>query len=677
MTKKKSDFFTELKRRNIYRVATVYAITSWIIIEVISTIFPYLYLPEWLITAFIILALIGFPVSLVLAWIYEKGPEGFIRTTSPEAEDNPLPPQKRKPFTGTLTIVILLVLLIGQFVYFSFISGPGEKDTNTDPLVETSLLPHKSIAVLPFKNLSIDSDNQYFSDGIMEAILNNLTRIKDLKVVSRTSVERYRNDIKPIPEIASELEVGHILEGSVQKIGDNVRITVQLIAADQDEHIWATHYDRDIRDIFVVQSEIAKTIAENLKIILTSEERELIENSPTTNLKAYDLYLRAIQHKRATKKDIETIIGMLKEAISLDPNFALAYGSLGEYLNKLNRFDVPEHIFIDSAMAMLKRSLELDPANVDAYRYRSAIYFKLKRKDKAKEDLLKGLQYNPNDFFILKYLGLYFESMGDFDRGIDYMLKSLAVNKLDYRVELYDQLSKMFENTDWQSLKDYYEKSLESNPESPHIFVNLMKFESCDRNFEKALQYSLLVEKVDLEMNFDFPIGYCYLNLGHYEKADEYFNRVIWEEDVDNGTTFLKYTKRYQGLVKIGLGEPEAGKAMIQAYKESLYEPDNYIEQKMNYNTCLDLARIYCFENKKDEAFTWLERSVELGKNEETFWLYFWLMSDPYFDDIRKDGRFKALLMDISEIEEYRSQLLQEKLAAYHARNQLMWLSLY
>ena len=171
-----------------------------------------------------------------------------------------------------------------------------------------------------------------------------------------------------------------MLEGSVQRIGNNVRIVVQLISAVKDEHIWATNYDRDISDIFVVQSEIAKTIAENLKVILTSNERKIIENAPTDNLVAYDLYLKAVHQKKVQditgrdKSDVDNLIEMFAQVIRMDENFGLAYGMLGEQLAKLNRWGVPKSIWVDSAMHMLDKALQLDPTNANVYRYKANIY---------------------------------------------------------------------------------------------------------------------------------------------------------------------------------------------------------------------------------------------------------------------------------------------------------------
>lgn len=681
MTNKISEFFKELKRRKVYRVATVYAITSWIIVQIAAVTFPALNVPGWATSMIIILVLIGFPIAIILAWAFEMSPDGIVRTSSSEAKNNPLPAHKRKPFTGTILIVILIVLLAGQFIYFRFIRSTESR--TDDNLVEVSLHPQKSIAVLPFKNLSKEEDNLYFSDGVMEAILNNLSRIKDLKVVSRTSVERYRDEKKPIPEIASELEVANILEGSVQRIGNNVRIVVQLISADSDEHIWATHYDRDISDIFTVQSEIAKIIADNLKVILTAEERAIIENAPTTNLKAYDLYLKVLHNKRVydlrgtTKKDIDKTIEMLREIIAMDETFAMPYANLGESLSKLARFGVPKNIWADSAMAMLDKSLKLNPTNSDAYRYKSQLYKRLKEEDKTKENLLKALQYDPNNFYNIKYLGLYYAGIGELGLGIDYLLKSLAINKPDEEDELINQMNKLFSDIDWKLLKKYYVLAQESNSGSAEIFDWLARTSAFEQHYEEALQYALRVEKVDHERNYTDPIAYFYMLNKQYAKAEDYFGRAMRMDVEQNENREDPWYTPYNGYVKTRLGKTAEGQTIIKAYFDKLLSLSGEYdrEMKLNYSICNNLARLNSNENNKEEALAWLEKGVENGSDWYSFMNYLFLISDPFFDNIRAEDRFKMVMKSFSDEDERRSQLLREKLAEYHARKELRWLN--
>ncbi|MGW8316628.1 MAG: hypothetical protein ACWGNV_13580 [Bacteroidales bacterium] len=678
MQNRLSSFLKELKHRKVYRVATVYAITGWIIIEVTSSIFPYLHLPDWLVTAIIVLILIGFPIALVMSWIFDIGPEGFVRTGTPEAENNPFPERKRKPFTGTVTIIVLSVLLVGQFVYFKFI--PDRASAQDQVSAADTPLPAESIAVLPFKNLSEDQDNVYFSDGVMEAILNNLSRIRDLKVVSRTSVEQYRDNIKPIPEIASELEVGNILEGSVQKMGNNVRITVQLISADQDEHIWASHYDRDISDLFVVQSEIARTIAENLKVILTSEEREIIEDAPTSNLVAYDLYLQASKLDFDTENEMDRAMELLQNAIHLDSTFSLAYGLFGLYLSNLDRYNHPETIWRDSALVMLKKSVELDPTNTDAYLYEALIYQKSTDWDNEKKYLLKALRYDPNNFLALKRLGNNSISTGDYERGIDYLLRSLSVNKLNKEApDYYKELGKVFLEVDWELAMRYFKEGLKKEPGSYYLNLQLAYLSLGDKKASDALAYAKELVYLRPDLNWSYTaLAFSYLMLQQYEKAEEYFSeaKTLFEK---TGDEEIPYLNTYLlGYVKIKLGKTEEGQALMSAFRNTLL---NYAGNERIVggfpDAYLCLGSIAATGNHREEAFTYLENGMDAYlKGGSTYDLLWTLRLDPCLDNLREDQRFKTMVMDVAARQEEKKQILRSKLSEYHDRNELTWISL-
>src|SRR6266853_224356 len=246
---KTASFFAELKRRHVYKIAVIYAVVAWLLMQVASQIFPFFEIPNWAVRLVVLLLVLGFPIALVLAWAFELTPEGLRRTEVADALSAP---------TG------------GAF--------PSEK----------------SIAVLPFENLSRDPDNAYFADGIQQEILTRLAKIADLKVISRSSTQRYQSKPGNLSEIAKQLGVANILEGSVQKAADQVRVNVQLIQVASDAHLWADTYDRKLNDIFSVESEIAKAIAESLQAKLTGGEQQALAVKPTNNSEAYDAYLRGL-----------------------------------------------------------------------------------------------------------------------------------------------------------------------------------------------------------------------------------------------------------------------------------------------------------------------------------------------------------------------------------------------
>jgi TolB-like protein len=246
------NFFGELKRRNVYKVAIAYAIVAWLLIQAASILFPTFEAPSWMMKIFVTLAILGFPIALLFAWAFELTPEGLKRTEDVDVSQSTTRRTGRKL---DFLIIAVLLLVIGVLIY--------QRLHSTVPSI-TSGVPEKSIAVLPFENRSEDKANTYFADGIQDEILTRLSKIADLKVISRTSTQHYKSAPENLPEIAKELGVAHILEGSVQKSGESVRVNVQLIKAANDSHLWADTFDRKLTDIFSVESEVAKSIADQL-----------------------------------------------------------------------------------------------------------------------------------------------------------------------------------------------------------------------------------------------------------------------------------------------------------------------------------------------------------------------------------------------------------------------------
>jgi TolB-like protein/Tfp pilus assembly protein PilF len=320
------NFFAELKRRNVYKVAVAYAVVAWLLIQVATQVFPFFEIPNWAIQLVVLVMVIGFPIATVLAWAFEMTPEGIKR----EAEVDRAKSIPRKAGRKLTALVVLLAALAAGLMVFRFLrSQPAlEKEKPTSLAVE---IDSKSIAVLPFENLSEEKANAYFADGIQDEILTRLSKIADLKVISRTSTQRYKSAPENLPEIARQLGVAHILEGSVQKQGDAVHVTVQLIKAATDSHVWADSFDRKLTDIFSVESEVAKAIADQLQVKLTGREKEVIAAKPTDNPDAYDAYLRGLAYTMKTQNTPANYLGAQKyfrEAVRLDPKFALAWALL-------------------------------------------------------------------------------------------------------------------------------------------------------------------------------------------------------------------------------------------------------------------------------------------------------------------------------------------------------------
>jgi TolB-like protein/Tfp pilus assembly protein PilF len=320
------NIFTELKRRNVYRAAVAYGIVAWFFTQLTTQVFPFFEIPNSAVRFVVVALAVGFPIAMLLSWVYEFTPEGVVRT-----EDlDPAQAKSAQRATGRiLDFVIIGVLLMVIAMLFvgrlPFYRQTGE------------LIPQKSIAVLPFENRSEEKANAYFADGIQDEILTRLSKIADLKVISRTSTEQYQSRPRSLGEIAKQLGVAHVLEGTVQKSGDTVRVNVQLIKAANDSHVWAETYDRKLVDIFGVESEIAKGIAESLQAKLTGREEQALAAKPTNNPEAYDAYLRGLAYTlKPTLTPANYIAAQkyLREAVRLDPNFALSWALLS-YVDSL------------------------------------------------------------------------------------------------------------------------------------------------------------------------------------------------------------------------------------------------------------------------------------------------------------------------------------------------------
>jgi TolB-like protein len=313
-------FLTELKRRNVYRAAVAYGVVAWFLTQLTTQVFPFFEIPNSAVRFVVIALAVGFPIAMLLAWVYEFTPQGVVRT-----EDlKPAEARSAQRATGrVLDFIIIGVLLL---VIAMLIVGrlPFYRQTGES-------ISQKSIAVLPFENRSHDPDNAYFAEGIQDEILTRLSKIADLKVISRTSTQHYKSTPENLPEIAKQLGVAHVLEGSVQKSGDAVRVNVQLIKAANDSNLWAETFDRKLIDIFSVESEVAKSIADQLRAKLTGLEEQVIAAKPTDNVEAYNAYLRGLAYSLKSANTPANSLGAqkyLREAVRLHPNFALSWALL-------------------------------------------------------------------------------------------------------------------------------------------------------------------------------------------------------------------------------------------------------------------------------------------------------------------------------------------------------------
>ena len=420
-----SNFLAELKRRNVYKVAVAYIVAGWALSQGIAQVLPVFDVPNWAIRLIVVLVIIGLPVALVLAWAFEITPEGIKRT---EIADRMPAAARRKKHAWVYIVVVGAIVSITLFFLgrYSAISGAprhGEAATG---------IPEKSIAVLPFDNLSRDPDNAYFAEGVQDEILTRLAKVADLKVISRTSTQHFKSTPDNLPQIAKQLGVAHILEGSVQKAADQVRVNVQLINAMTDAHLWAETYDRKLTDIFAVESEIAKAIAETLQARLSGAEKSSIAKAPTANPEAYELYLkgRFFWNKR-TGDDLRKSIEYLKQAIAKDPGYALAYAALADSYGLLRFYGgaSPAESLVP-AEAAAKKALELDDSLAEAHASLGLIATEELEVNRGVNELERAIQLNPNYATAHHWLGLALATLRQPDRSIAELKRALELDPL-------------------------------------------------------------------------------------------------------------------------------------------------------------------------------------------------------------------------------------------------------
>ena len=409
-------FIAEIRRRGVIRAGITYLLVSLLLIVLIPATSNWITTPESLTNKLITLLLIGFPIAVYLAWRYERSPEGFVRSNSAKSWQNPLPAKQRKPLTGNILIGSLALIVVILYFY-----SPGASDSTSMELTVDNAEVDKSIAILPFKDLSPEGDKEYFSFGMMEEILNHLYKIRDLRVTSRTSSMSFRNSSKTIQEIGKELGVAHILDGSVRTHDDKIRITVQLIDVETDAHIWVENFDRDLNDIFKIQSEIATRIASQLQAEIRPMVEEMIFEVPTQSIEAYELYLQATNLANYTKGtlDSDRAIKLLNKAIKLDPDFANAYLTVGIALldgatyNTANKRVDPFSAWIASK-PYFQKAIDLDPNNGFARRYMamSLLWFEWDF-DAARLEFEKAREIFPNENWVD-----YLVSIGQFEEAV-------------------------------------------------------------------------------------------------------------------------------------------------------------------------------------------------------------------------------------------------------------------
>ena len=433
-------FFAELKRRNVYKVAVAYAIVAWLLIQGASILFPTFEAPAWVMKVFITAVIFGFPAALIFAWAFEITPEGIKRAEDVDVGKSITHQTGRKLVWTTAVLAVVAIALFAYQVWRSK-STVGSVTSSSRSEETTASIPKKSIAVLPFENLSRDPDNAFFTDGVQDEILTDLAKVADLKVISRTSVMQYKTGAqRNLREIGQQLGVAHLLEGSVQRAANKVRVNAQLIDARNDAHLWAQTYDRDLADVFAIQSEIAKAIADQLQAKLSPSEKAAIEQQPTADVTAFDLYSRAKNLNLSTSfsaiggKNLLQAADLLNQALARDPSFFLAQCQLAyahDHLYFLGIDHTPGRLAL--AEAAVNAAVRLRPDAGEAHVARAEhLYRAYLDYDGALAELENARRTLPNDPRVFELLGYIARRRGQQEEGLRNLQRAIELDPRNF-----------------------------------------------------------------------------------------------------------------------------------------------------------------------------------------------------------------------------------------------------
>jgi adenylate cyclase len=581
------NFLAELKRRNVYKVAVAYAIVGWLLVQIATQVFPFLEIPNWVIRLVIGLVAIGFPIALVIAWAFELTPQGIKRT---EDVDPDIQPTSRG--RAWIYIVILGAALSVALFFVGRYSAQAPRESASAARTEATTLPAKSIAVLPFDNLSRDPDNAFFAEGVQDEILTRLAKVADLKVIARTSTQKFKSAPENLPDIAKQLGALNILEGSVQKANDQVRVNVQLINALTNSHLWAEIYDRKLTDIFAVESDIAKTIADTLQAKLTGSEKQMMASQPTTDTTAYEFYHKGTSlWEKRTGDNIPKAIEFYEQAIARDPKYALAYAGMANayvllpYYTGARRSDS-----LAKAKEAALEALHLDPNLADAHVAIGKLHFFQMDLAGSMREYQRAIELKPNDATAHHWFGNdSLVSYGRFDQAIAEGKRAVELDPLsivinaDLGITLY--LARRYDEA-----IDQLRKTLAIDPTSFYAHYNL---------------------GIALQSKGDLPRA-----ISEYEKAEELSG--------DSLVTALL------GAAKALAGDKNAAEQALKNLDE-IFEKQEVDEYSR--------ALIFLGMNDKEEALRAIERGVAARDGSSLCWI----KVDPLLDPLRGDPRFEAL----------------------------------
>jgi len=598
-----TNFFAELKRRNVYRAAVAYGVVAWFLTQLTTQVFPFFEIPNSAVRFVVIALAVGFPIAMLLSWLYELTPEGIVRTEDLD------PAQARSVQRASGRILDFIIIGVLLLVIAMMIVGrlPFYRQTGES-------ISQKSIAVLPFENRSEDKANAYFADGIQDEILTLLSKIADLKVISRTSTQQYQGKPRNLTEIAKQLGVANILEGSVQKVADQVRVNVQLVNAQTDSHLWADTFDRKLTDIFAVESEIAKGVAAALQAKLTGREERALAVKPTNNPEAYDAYLRGLAFQaRSAPYPSSQAIGFYERAVELDPNFALAWARLSrvDAHRYFNRVDPTTAARGDAAKRALENAQKLDPNSPEtllALGYYQ--YWGLRDYGPAKTTFERVIRALPGSSEAPWALGLITRREGRWDESIYHLERALALDP--HNVGLLVVAAWTYTNIrQFPAALRLYDRALDIKPNDPDVMAAKAGIYQAQGNLQEAARFLsetngqtpsdvMFVTKIvqlRLERNYGEAIRLLQHRLAQFHYPSDY--------DKANDQLELALTQRVAG---------DTAGAKVTAQQASNTLERLYRDQPEVAYIAATLSQAYAVLEEKDSALREAQRAIMLPR---------------------------------------------------------------
>lgn len=486
--------FSELKRRNVVRVAIGYLAASWLLIQIVETLFPIFDVSAVVLRIIVILLAVGFPLALIISWLYELTPDGLMLEKDIDRRAS-LPHHTGEKLDRA--IIIVLTVALGYFAIDKFLLDPARdlqivasarEEGRAESLVHS--YGNRSIAVLPFRDMSPDKDQEYFSDGITEELLNLLANVRDLRVISRTSAFSFKGKNLDVRTIAQQLNVQHILEGSVRKSGDKIRITAQLIDASSDTHLWSMNYDRELGDVFAIQDEIASAITAELELSVLGEESNRVTRSPTQNFGAYDYYLLGLyQREMRNPESLQKSIELFKQALELDDQFAPGYTGLASaYLYQAYFSAVTPEEAEQLARPLLSTALDLDPDLAEAHLALGSIRLMVRDFPAADAAFIKAIELQPNFSAAWSNLGFSMVLQSRLDEAEAAYRESEAMDPLNASL-VFNMGALMMLTGRYEDGMDAFRKVLEISPARAHTADAVAHWSSVYGHYDEAARW--------------------------------------------------------------------------------------------------------------------------------------------------------------------------------------------